>query len=117
AVVEQPDLIPPSVSAIEPAAAAEVWLQDHFRIVFDEPIVATGATVSATLAGAAVPATLSVAGDRTIEVTLGGAVRGTGTLEITLGGVIVDHSDNPVTVPIVTSYMVPAWHRPAVDRG
>ncbi len=116
-VIDEPDLTPPKLSAIAPADASDVWLHDRIDFGFDEPIDASGATVTASLAGAPVGATLALVGDRTIAVRLAPAARGTGTLEINLGGVIEDLADNAADLAISAQYSVVAWSRPAIDRG
>ena len=107
-----PDFEAPKVVAIEPDA--EVWLSEPIRFVFDEPIDATGATVTATLAGSPVPATLAFA-DKTVTVTLDAV--GVGAVDIRIEGTIQDTAKNAAAVPITAQRTAPAWSRPAVDRG
>lgn len=111
----EPELVPPVVMAIEPEA--EVWLHEPLRFVFDEPIDIAGATATATLDGAPVGATVALDGERTLLVALDPALRGVGALEVTLGGTIRDRWGNAAAVPIVADRGVPAWSRPAIDRG
>lgn len=111
------DETPPALISVSPAKGSQGWLADTIRFTFDEPIIVAGATVSAKLAGAAVDATLALEGDRTIAVRIDPAARGVGVLAVTLAGTIRDEAGNAAVVPCETDLVIPAWHRPALDRG
>jgi hypothetical protein len=111
----EPELVPPVVVAVEPTA--EIWLHEPLRFVFDEPIDIANATVTATLAGSPVQATLALDGDRVLAVTLDASVRGVGALNVSLGGTIRDQWGNVAVLPIDAERTAAAWHRPGIDRG
>ena len=111
----EPELVPPVVVGVEPPS--EMWLHEPLRFVFDEPITLTDATATATLAGAPVPATLALVGDRVLSVKLDPSVRGLGTVKVVLGGTIKDPWGNAAVLPIEAERAAAPWHRPAVDRG
>ena len=116
AIDAAPDLTPPSLVSVTPDSGAQIWLHEPVRFTFDEPLAATGATITARLGTAAVPATLALDGDRTIAVTLDDAARGLGTLQLTLDGVS-DLAGNAIAAPVTAAHGVPAWSRPTIDRG
>ena len=112
---EQPELVPPMLVRVEPTG--DVWLHEPVRFVFDEPVDITAASVTATLDGAPVTATLSLVGDRVVAAALDPAVRGVGTVHVALGGDVRDKWGNAAVLPIEAERTAPAWQRPAIDRG
>lgn len=112
---EEPETVAPVLLRVEPTA--EMWLHEPVRFVFDEPVDISAATVTATLDGAPVAATLSVIGERVVQAHLDPAVRGVGNVHVALGGSVKDKWGNVAALPLDADLTAAAWHRPAVDRG
>ena len=109
-----PDDTAPSIVRLTPAPDGDAWLHEPFRVELDEPI-ATGAQISATLAGTKVNATITREGDRTLRVALDTAAAGLGALALRVTGVR-DLAGN-AAAPIEVAYTIAPWSRPAIDRG
>ncbi len=110
------DTTPPMLVAVAPQPNSDAWLHEPIRFSFDEPIVLSGVTLTAKVAGAPVPATFALDGDRQILVTIDAAARGVGTLELALGSVR-DLSGNAIAIPITNEHTLAPWSRPTIDRG
>jgi hypothetical protein len=104
---DDPDLVAPSIVAIEPAS--DVWLREPVRFVFDEPIDISRANVTATLAGEPIETSLALDGDRAIAVTV--STVGVGPLAVTLDGLVRDFAGNKAQLPVSVERMAPAWSR------
>ncbi|HEX5058113.1 MAG TPA: Ig-like domain-containing protein [Kofleriaceae bacterium] len=115
----EPDTMPPFLASITPVTGTAVWLHAPIRLTFDEPIEATSIamTVTATLAGSAVPAQLAFEAPSTLIVTLAANVRGVGALDVGITGTLTDLAGNVYSSPIALSFVAPAWSSIAIDRG
>ena len=112
------DTTPPMLVDVTPGAGEAVWLHAPIRLSFDEALSPpTNLTVTAALAGSAVPAELAFEPPRTLAITLPAPARGVGTLEIHLAGSITDLAGNAHTDPIDLGFVVPPWSRTTTDRG
>ncbi|HEU0035093.1 MAG TPA: Ig-like domain-containing protein [Kofleriaceae bacterium] len=109
------DTTPPQLVSISPASGSAAWLHDSIRLVFDEPIKPT-ANVDVTFAGAALTASVSREGDRTLVIGIENAARGLGTLDVRVAG-IHDLADNVLATPVTAQYTIEPWFRTSVDRG
>lgn len=108
------DETPPTLVAITPGPGDDVWLHEPFRFQYDEPLGA-GGTVTATLAGAAVSATITREGDRTLVVSVDPAAAGIGALALRVTGVR-DLAGN-VAAAADGAFTLGAWSTPPADRG
>ncbi|MDQ3365991.1 MAG: Ig-like domain-containing protein, partial [Myxococcota bacterium] len=111
-----PDVTAPTLVTVTPPVAAEAWLREPIRYQFDEPITIAGVSVTAGIAGSAVPATVALEGDRTIAVTIDPTASGVGSLELELTGSIVDLAGN-AAAPVSSQHPLAPWSRPGTDRG
>ena len=112
---DEPETVPPKLVAVEPEG--EMWLHEPVRFVFDEPVTIEQATATATFAGSPVGATLAMATDHVVTVTMPPTLRGVGVIEVTVSGAILDRWGNRTEGPFVAQLSAPAWSRPAIDRG
>ncbi|HEY5951958.1 MAG TPA: Ig-like domain-containing protein [Kofleriaceae bacterium] len=115
----EPDLAPPSLASVTPAAGNPVWLHAPIRLTFSEPLdtSAIAMSVTASLGGTAVPAQISFEAPRTLVITLAGSVRGVGALDVDVTGSVADLAGNSYSTPIALSFVAPAWSSVAHDRG
>lgn len=114
-----PDLTAPSLVEASPSSG-EAWLHAPIRLVFDEDITAASAamsSVSATLSGEAITATLAYEAPRTLVVTLDPAARGVGVLGVHVSPNVADTAGNAQTAPIDLALTIPAWSAVPIDRG
>lgn len=114
-----PDVTPPAVASVSPAMGAPIWLHAPIRITFDEPLdpASVDVTVTATLAGAAVPAQIEFAAPSSLVVTLPANARGVGALDIAVAGAVADLAGNVQSAPLALSFMAPPWSITTQDRG
>ena len=109
---------PPHVTAVSPAPDGDAWLHEAIRFSFDEPIVAPALDVAATLAGAPIAATVTVAADaRSVVVEIDPAIRGIGALEVAVAGTVVDAAGNELGEPMTAAFTAAPWSARSVDRG
>jgi hypothetical protein len=115
----KPDLTPPLLAAVTPAMGSAVWLHAPIRLTFNEPLdpATLMMNVTATVAGAAVPAHVTFEAPSTVVVTLDATVRGVGGVDIAVTGSVKDAAGNAFSTPINGSYVVAAWANATVDRG
>ena len=114
-----PDLTAPSLVEVSPAQGS-AWLHAPIRLTFDEDLAASSATntsVTVTLAGEAVAATVALMGPRTLAVTLDPAARGVGALAVHVAPIVADLAGNVMSTPVDVALSVSAWNTVAVDRG
>ena len=107
------DMTPPVLVSVSPAPGSDVWLHEPFRFEFDE-WVDDGAAVTATVAGAAVGATVTRDGN-TIVVNVDPAAAGLGPLALRVTGAR-DVNGN-VAGEVAGDFTLSPWSSPAVDRG
>jgi hypothetical protein len=107
------DVTAPVLVSVTPAGG-NVWLHEPFRFEFDEPL-GVGGAATATVAGAAVSASITREGDRTLVVTVDPAAAGVGALALRLTG--VRDLDGNVADPAIGNFTLAPWSTPAVDRG
>jgi hypothetical protein len=113
-----PDTTPPSLVEVTPTSGSSVWLHSPIRLVFDEPIAAiAGTSVSATVGGAALAATVTLVPPSTIEITFDDASRGVGALLVHVSPNVADAAGNAMTAPLDLALDAPAWNRASIDRG
>ena len=106
----------PALVAVTPPT----WLHEAARLVFDRPIDPASLaqlTVSVTLAGAPVSATLALDGDRAVAVIVDPAARGLGALAVDVTGSVRDTSGIAAPVTAQTGAMLAPWSGLPVDRG
>lgn len=114
-----PDLTAPALLEVSPAPGS-VWLHAPIRLTFDEDLAdssATASTVSVTLAGESIAATVALEGPRTLAITLAPATRGVGDLAVHVSPMVADLAGNVMTTPIDLALTAPAWSSVPVDRG
>lgn len=113
-----PDVTAPAFVGSTPATGTPVWLQAPITLEFDEDLASiTGTTVTATLGGQAVNATIAKTGPRTLQIELDAAARGVGALELHIELDVEDAAGNANTTPIDLALQAPAWSTVPVDRG
>lgn len=113
-----PDTTPPSLVETKPTNGSSIWLHGTIRLLFDEPIASiAGTTATATVAGAAVSATVELEEPSTLKVTLDPAARGVGAVALHVAPHVTDAADNAMTDPIDLSLDAAAWYSAPIDRG
>lgn len=110
-----PDTTPPQLVQVTPNDTT--WLGAPIRFLYDEPLDAVNVTATATLAGTAVNAHVTLEAPSTLVVTLAPGTRGIGTLAVHLAGSIADAAGNQADAAHDASLLIPAWSYVPVNRG
>lgn len=113
-----PDTRPPMLISTTPAA--DTWLEEPVRLVFDEALdpASLDLAVTAQLAGA--PITTHVAIDpnqKAVMIALDPSVRGLGALALHVEGKVADLAGNKAAVSTDVNLTVAPWSAPAVSLG